>query len=448
MRKNEVFEIEITGMTDEGDGVGRAEGRAVFVPYTITGETVRVIIVKVLKNYAYGRLLDIIKPSEARLKSQCEYFYKCGGCQLWHMNTEKELEYKRQKVTDCLKRIGGLDIEAEPVLNPSERTRYRNKAQFPVTPSGTGFYRRNSHDVILLDNCIIQDERNKAIIDTVDEWKSRYGISAYNEADDSGELRHIYTRSGENGVLITLVTRTAKLPKKDELIKMLTGLDIKIAGIVQNINDRRTNVVLGERNITLWGSDYLIDSIGKVRFKISPMSFYQVNPKATLKLYEAAAEMAELTGKETLWDLYCGIGTIGLFMADSAKKVVGVEIVPEAIENAKENARLNGIENAEFYCGKAEKLAHGLSKNCGRPDVVILDPPRKGCDAELLKTVANAKPKRIVYVSCKPSTLARDLKIMRGYGYETLRALPVNMFPASCHTETVCLLKKNKEQQK
>ena len=229
---------------------------------------------------------------------------------------------------------------------------------------------------------------------------------------------------------------------------MLTGLNIRIAGIVQNINDRRTNVVLGGRNITLWGSDYLIDSIGKVRFKISPMSFYQVNPKATLKLYEAAAEMAELTGKETLWDLYCGIGTIGLFMADSAKKVVGVEIVPEAIENAKENARLNGIENAEFYCGKAEKLAHGLSKNCGRPDVVILDPPRKGCDAELLKTVADAKPKRIVYVSCKPSTLARDLKIMRGYGYETLRALPVNMFPASCHTETVCLLKKNKEQQK
>lgn len=448
MRKNEVFEIEITGMTDEGDGVGRAEGRAVFVPYTITGETVRVIIVKVLKNYAYGRLLDIIKPSEARLKSQCEYFYKCGGCQLWHMNTEKELEYKRQKVTDCLKRIGGLDIEAEPVLNPSERIQYRNKAQFPVTPSGTGFYRRNSHDVIPLDDCIIQDERNKAIIDTVNEWKSRYGISAYNEADDSGELRHIYTRSGKNGVLITLVTRTAKLPKKDELIKMLTGLDIRIAGIVQNINDRRTNVVLGGRNVTLWGSDYLIDSIGKVRFKISPMSFYQVNPKATLKLYEAAAEMAELTGKETLWDLYCGIGTIGLFMADSAKKVVGVEIVPEAIENAKENARLNGIENAEFYCGKAEKLAHGLSKNCGRPDVVILDPPRKGCDAELLKTVADAKPKRIVYVSCKPSTLARDLKIMRGYGYETLRALPVNMFPASCHTETVCLLKKNKEQQK
>lgn len=448
MRKNEVFEIEITGMTDEGDGVGRAEGRAVFVPYTITGETVRVIIVKVLKNYAYGRLLDIIKPSEARLKSQCEYFYKCGGCQLWHMNTEKELEYKRQKVTDCLKRIGGLDIEAEPVLNPSERIQYRNKAQFPVTPSGTGFYRRNSHDVIPLDDCIIQDERNKAIIDTVNEWKSRYGISAYNEADDSGELRHIYTRSGENGVLITLVTRTAKLPKKDELIKMLTGLDIRIAGIVQNINDRRTNVVLGGRNVTLWGSDYLIDSIGKVRFKISPMSFYQVNPKATLKLYEAAAEMAELTGKEILWDLYCGIGTIGLFMADSAKKVVGVEIVPEAIENAKENARLNGIENAEFYCGKAEKLAHGLSKSCGRPDVVILDPPRKGCDAELLKTVADAKPKRIVYVSCKPSTLARDLKIMRGYGYETLRALPVNMFPASCHTETVCLLKKNKEQQK
>ena len=440
MVKNEVFEIEITGMTDEGDGVGRAEGKAVFVPYTIIGETVRIIIVKVLKNYAFGKILDIIKPSEARLKAECKYFYKCGGCQLWHMNIEKELEYKRQKVTDCLKRIGGLDIEAEPVLCPSSRTRYRNKAQFPVTPEGIGFYRRNSHDVIPIDDCIIQDERDKAVTEAVAEWKNKYGISAYNEADDSGDLRHIYTRSGKNGVLITLVTRTSKLPNKAELIKTLTGLDVKIAGIVQNINDCRTNVVLGRKNITLWGDSCLIDSIGNVKFKISPMSFYQINPKSTLKLYELVEEMANLTGKEVLWDLYCGIGTIGLFLAKKAKKVIGIEIVPDAIENARENARLNDIDNAEFYCGKAEKLAGRLSKNCGRPDVVILDPPRKGCDIELLKAVAAAKPKRVIYVSCKPSTLARDLKIMREFGYETLRAVPVNMFPSSYHVETAVLL--------
>lgn len=442
MKKNDIIETEITGMTDDGSGVGHADSRAVFIPYTVVGERVRAVVVKVLKNYAYAKLLDVVRPSVARLKSECEYFYKCGGCSLWHMNNKAELDYKRQKVTDCLQRIGGLDAEAEEVLQPSDRVRYRNKAQFPVTPSGIGFYRQNSHDVIPICDCIIQNEENTKVISAIKSWMEKYSVSAYDEKTDSGCIRHVYTRCGKSGMLITIVTRADELPHKSELIEALKNSGIRLAGVVQNINSRRTNVVLGSKNITLWGDGYLIDTIGSIKFKISPLSFYQVNPKATLLLYKTAAEMAGLSGKELLWDLYCGIGTIGLFMADKVKKVVGVEVIPEAIENAKENAALNDIRNAEFYCGKAEELAEGLYNKYGKPDVVILDPPRKGCDEELLKTVAKAKPKKIVYVSCKPATLARDLKYICANGYEAVRVVPINMFPATSHVESVCLLSK------
>ncbi|MBQ2615178.1 MAG: 23S rRNA (uracil(1939)-C(5))-methyltransferase RlmD [Clostridia bacterium] len=444
MQKNEIYEVEITGMTEEGDGVGRIDGVAVFVPHTIVGEKVQVLIVKVLKNYAYGKLLEVQKPSFGRRKAECPHFYQCGGCQLWHMDTETELAYKRQKVTDCLRRIGKLDIDAEPVEMPSEEVRYRNKAQFPVTPEGMGLYRRNSHNVIPVEDCLIQGKWNQEILKAVTDWMEEFSVPAYEESTHSGLVRHIYTRNGESGILVTLVTAEKNIPHRQELIDRLRGLSLPIAGIVQNVNEKPTNVVLGYENHTLWGDGCLTDSIGKVKFQISPLSFYQVNPKATLRLYELAKEFADLSGKEVLWDLYCGIGTIGLFMADKAKKVVGVEVVPDAIENAKANARLNGIDNAEFYCGKAESLAPRLVQNGEKPDVVILDPPRKGCEESLLKTVTQVKPKRIVYVSCKPSTLARDLKYLTEHGYSVKPVVPVNMFPKTSHVETVTLLVKEK----
>ena len=440
MQKNEIYEITITGMTDDGDGVGRINGMAVFVPYTLVGEKVKILIVKVLKNYAFGKLLEVLKPSVNRTKAACPYFYQCGGCQLWHMDMDEELSYKQQKVTDCLKRLGKLEIEAEPTVLASPEIRYRNKAQFPVTPEGVGFYRRNSHNVIPMEDCLIQGLYNQTVIQKVKEWMEQFSVPAYDEATHTGLIRHIYTRSGESGILVTIVTAKAELPYEEELVKVICESGLPIAGIVQNSNTKRTNVVLGSENKTLWGKGYLIDTIGRVKFQISPLSFYQVNPEATLRLYDIAKKFANLSGNEVLWDLYCGIGTIGLFMADMAKKVVGVEIVPQAIENAKENAELNGISNAEYYCGKAEEIAPKLVAQGDSPDVVILDPPRKGCEEALLKTVTEVRPERIVYVSCKPSTLARDLRYLTDHGYVVKRVVPVNMFPRTSHIECVVLL--------
>lgn len=446
MRKNEVYEMEITGMTDEGAGVGRAEGMAVFVPYTIMGETVRVIIVKVLKNYAFGKLLEVIRPSAHRTKAQCPYFYTCGGCQYWHMDYEQELEVKRQKVQDCLRRIGGLELLVEPVVGAESVFRYRNKAQFPVTMNGIGFYRHNSHQVIDMEDCIIQGEANRLVIQTVRAWMEREKIPAYDETRHTGVVRHVYTRSGQSGMVVVLVTRTHQLPAAERLIQALTALSLSapLSGVVQNINADKTNVVLGRENKTLWGQAELLDAIGDIRFKISPLSFYQVNPVQTQRLYHIAKEFAGLTGREVLWDMYCGIGTVGLYMADRAARVIGVEVVEPAVENARENAELNGISNAQFVCGTAEQQAPLLLRQGLTPDVVVLDPPRKGCDAALLDTVAQAGPRRIVYISCKPSTLARDLKLLAQKGYVLRRAVPVDMFPRTAHVETVVLMSRVK----
>ena len=442
MLKNEIYEIEITGMTDDGDGVGRAESMAVFVPYTIVGETVRVVIVKVLKNYAFGKLLEVIKPSIHRVKADCPHFYQCGGCQLRHMDDEAELEYKRQKVQDCISRIGGLDVTVEPVLNPSENIRYRNKSQFPVTPKGIGFYRRNSHDVIPMEDCLIQGEYSKQLISVLKNWMEKYNISAYDEKNNNGIVRHLYTRDGKEGILVVIVATKDKLPKQQELVDEILKTGLPVAGIVLNVNNKRTNVVLGNKNITIYGKQSLRDSIGRVSFDISPLSFYQVNPKGTLCLYQTAKDLADLKGNEILWDLYCGIGTIGQFFADKVKEIDGVEIVPEAVEDAEKNAILNGIENAEYYCAKAEEIAQKLVKEKSRPNVVVLDPPRKGCEESLLETVTEVQPEKIVYISCKPSTLARDLKYLNQKGYSVKRVIPVHMFPKSSHVETVALLTK------
>ncbi|MDO4743946.1 MAG: 23S rRNA (uracil(1939)-C(5))-methyltransferase RlmD [Clostridia bacterium] len=438
MNKNDIFEIEITGTTDEGDGVGRAEGMAVFVPYALLGETVRVIIVKVLKNYAAGKLLEVIKPSQDRMKSECEYFYKCGGCRFWNVEYETELKYKRQKVEDCLIRIGKLDIEVPQVLGAGNIREYRNKGQFPVSCDGIGIYAQHSHRVIDIDGCIIQDRTNPDILKCVREWMAKYDIPPYDEQTGTGCVRHIYTRCGDSGRMVCVVTNCEKLPHSDELVDTLRANVQGLTGVLQNFNNKKTNVVLGRRFRTLWGEDFIIDSIGDCRFKLSPLSFYQVNKAQTEVLYTLAAEFAGLTGEETVWDLYCGIGTIGQFMAKKAKKIVGIEVVEQAVDNARENARLNGIENAEYYCGTAEELAPKLKGDM--PDVVILDPPRKGCEESLLKTVAKTGAKRIVYVSCKPSTLARDLKILGELGYNVKKVAPVDLFPRTAHVECCVLL--------
>ncbi len=438
MKKNDIFEIEITGTTEEGDGVGRAEGMAVFVPYALIGETVRVLIIKVLKNYAVGKLMEVITPSPDRIKSECPYFYKCGGCRFWNVDYEAELRYKRQKVEDCLRRIGGLDVDVPDVLGAASVYGYRNKGQFPVSCDGIGIYAQHSHRVIDIDGCIIQDKTNPKILKCVRGWMQKYNIEAYNETTGKGCVRHIYTRTGESGKMVCIVTNCEKLPNTQELVKSLRENVEGLTGVLQNLNDKKTNVVLGRRFRILWGEDYIIDSLGDCKFKLSPLSFYQVNREQTEALYSAARDFAELTGEEVVWDLYCGIGTIGQFMAGLAKKIVGIEVVEQAVDNAKENARLNGITNAEYYCGTAEEVAPKLKGET--PDVVILDPPRKGCEESLLKTVAKTGAKRIVYVSCKPSTLARDLKILTELGYTVQKVQAVDLFPRTPHVETIALL--------
>ncbi len=440
MNKNEIFEIKITGMTDDGSGVGRAEGIAVFVPYTIIGETVRVHIIKVNKTYAVGKLLDVITPSEHRIKAECEYFYKCGGCQLWHMDYEAELEYKHNKVADCIKRIGGIETKVSPIIGSNKTSRYRNKVQLPVSGTGIGFYRRNSHDVIDMEDCLLQDIRASEIVNQIRKWIKDYNIEPYNEKSGEGVLRHIYLRMADSGIMVTMVIATDKLPHSEKLAESLKKPELCVTSIVCNINIKNTNVVLGHKNIVIYGTESLSDSIENVSFEISPNSFYQVNKEQTYTLYSIARRMANLSGSETVWDLYCGIGTIGQFMANKASKIIGIEIVPEAIENARKNALNNGLNNTEYYCGAAEKIAPELIKKGERADVVILDPPRKGCNEVLLDTVIKTKPDRIVYISCKPSTLARDLKHLSANGYSVKEIVPVDMFPRTCHVECAALL--------
>lgn len=442
MNKNDIFKTEITGITDDGCGVGKAEGMAVFVPYALPGELVEIIIVKVNKNYAFGKLNTVIKPSPYRTKSECPYFYKCGGCQYQNVDYSEELRIKRQTVSDCIRRIGGIDAPIPEVLGAENTREYRNKGQFPVSADGIGIYAPHSHRVIDMDSCIIQNRENSRVMRAVREWMSEYDIPPYSEEHDSGTVRHIYTRTGGGKITVCIVTKTPDIPHPDALIDKLSAYVPNISGILHNINRDKTNVVLGKNFRTLWGDDFLIDSIESRRFKISPLSFYQVNNAQTEVLYDKVLEFADLHGGETVWDLYCGIGTIGQYLADKAARVIGVEIVPAAIDNAKENARLNKLDNTEYYCGSAEKITPILLGKKLSPDVIILDPPRKGCDASLIETAVKAAPKKIVYVSCKPSTLARDLKLFADKGYETLKIQPVDMFPRTAHVECVVLLTK------
>ncbi len=450
LQKNDDIKLQITALTSQGSGLGRYKDMAVFVEGTAPGDEIEAHIIKVKSSYAVGKIKKIIKPAKCRVESDCVYDSRCGGCAYRHISYEKELEIKRQAVTDALQRIGGLDIEVNQILSIADPKHYRNKAQIPVglDESGnllTGFYSRRTHRIIDSSECLLQREDFNRLIPAIRQYILENPITVYNEKTGKGLLRHIYLRQARatGEIMVCLVINGDSLPRKERLIENLTSTGLNIKSVVININKENTNVVLGERCITLYGSDYIEDILCGLRFRISPLSFYQVNPEGTELLYGKAKEYAGLTGEEVLLDLYCGTGTIGLTMADKAKQLIGVEIIPQAIENAKENAKLNGITNARFVCDDATGMAKTLYDEGIRPDVVILDPPRKGCSREVIETVTKMAPDRVVYVSCDPATLARDLAIFTEQSYEVTEVTAVDMFPRTTHVESVVLLSRS-----
>ncbi|MCL7747660.1 23S rRNA (uracil(1939)-C(5))-methyltransferase RlmD [Halalkalibacter alkaliphilus] len=444
VRKNDQLQVTIEDLTHEGAGVAKVDGYTLFVPNTLPGELVDIKVIKTNKGFGFARLLEIKKESEHRAEPLCPIYHQCGGCQIQHLSYDAQLVSKQKQVKDVLERIGGLkDVTVHPTLGMEDPWRYRNKAQVPVGEEGglviAGFYQKRSHRIINMDECLIQHEENDQIIRVVKNIANKYGIRAYDEEKHRGTLRHVVARKGKvtNEVMVVLVTRGKELPNKKNIIEEIQAQIPNVKSIVQNINPKRTNVIFGDETNVLWGEEYIHDYIGDIKFAISARSFYQVNPEQTKVLYDKALEYANLTGKETVIDAYCGIGTISLFLAQRAKHVYGVEIVPDAIADAKRNAELNGITNVDFAVGEAEKIMPWWYAQGIRADVIVVDPPRKGCDAELLETILSMKPKRVVYVSCNPATLARDLKVLEEGGYVTKKVQPVDMFPHSSHVESV-----------
>ncbi|MGR6541919.1 23S rRNA (uracil(1939)-C(5))-methyltransferase RlmD [Paenibacillus tundrae] len=497
--KNEETVIDIIGMNHDGEGVGRANGYTLFVQGALPGETVRVRVMKTKKQYGYAKLLEIVKASPDRVSAPCPIYDQCGGCQIQHMSYAGQLAWKRQLVVDNLQRIGKLNVLVEdaetlagqseqyanettgqalsdansnesnrirlrlegvmneedtaqgirvlPTMGMTEPWRYRNKAQVPigVTEGGLvgGFYAKGSHRIIDMETCLIQHEHNDEVVAKVKEIGSHFGISAYNEETGRGLLRHVVVkkafRTGE--MMLVLVTNGKDIPYKDEWIGSIREAIPHVASICQNVNKKQTNVIFGDETRVLWGRDVIYDFIGDVQFAISARSFYQVNPVQTEVLYGKTVEYAGLSGKETVIDAYCGIGTISLFLAQHADQVYGVEIVPEAIEDARSNAMLNEMKNVKFEVGASEDVIPRWKEQGIEADVIVVDPPRKGCDPRLLNTILEMKPERVVYVSCNPSTLARDLRVLEDSGYQTVEVTPVDMFPHTVHVESVAMLK-------
>ncbi len=449
IKKNDIIPVEVEDITGQGSGIARVDGMAVFVPMTAVGDKINARILKVKKNYAFAKIEEITVPSAERILPDCECYSKCGGCVFRHISYEEELKIKRQRVYDALTRIGGIrDFEMGEIVGCKSPNSYRNKAQIPVGKDKegsviTGFYAPHSHRIISTDRCALQPPEFDSIASEVKKWIIDHNISVYDENTRSGLVRHIYLRRGGGEIMVCIVINGASIPHKTELVSRLTSLNINITSIILNINTDDTNVILGKKCITLSGSDTISDTLCGLKFNISPLSFYQVNHDQTERLYGLAAEYAGLTGGELLIDLYCGAGTIGLSMAKNVRSLIGVEIVPEAIENARENARVNGIENAEFICSDADAAAKLLAKRRVRPDVVVIDPPRKGCGASVIDSICEMSPSRVVYVSCDPETLARDLKLFDEKGFRTVKVTPVDMFPRTGHVETVVQLMKN-----
>ena len=453
VEKNKEYILDIISQGYEGEGIAKIDGYPIFIEGALQGEKVKVKIVKVKKSYAYGKLLEIIEKSEGREEPKCSNYKRCGGCSIQHMNYKKQLDFKWNRVKDCISKIGGIskEIVNYPIGMNENPYRYRNKVQLPIGKVNgeivIGFYAPRSHNIINIDSCLIQDEVADNVAKLTKEWINKYNIEPATidgEFNPSGILRHIMIRkafkTGE--VMVVLVATKEKVPFIDEFKKIIIENIEGIKSIVLNVNPKNTNVILGEKCITLYGKDIIQDYIGNFKFNISPLSFFQVNPKQTEILYNKALEYANLTGKETVFDAYCGTGTITLFLSQKAKKVYGVEIIEPAIINAKENAKLNNVENAEFFVGKSEEIIPQLINEGIKAEVIVVDPPRKGCDIKLLDAIGETKPEKIVYVSCDPSTLARDLKILEEKGYKTIKVQPVDMFPQTSHVETVVLMSK------
>lgn len=465
LKKDDQIEITIEDMGSEGEGIGHFDGITLFVKDAIKGDKVLVKIMKMKKSYGYARMMSIITPSPYRVEPGCVVARSCGGCQLLHASYEFQLSYKEDKVVNCLKRIGGIENARElmeSIIGMEEPFHYRNKAQFPVGRDKEGkvvmgFYAGHSHNIIDIKDCLIQDKFNMPLVNAVkklvDECDGK--LEPYNEKTGKGVLRHVITRVGAatGEVMVCFVINKDDLDvatRKKIINALVNECDLssfgrKIAGICLNINKKNTNVIMGDKIINIYGKERITDYIGDIKYEISPMSFFQVNPGQTKKLYDTALEFADITGNENVWDLYCGIGTISLFLAKKAKNVVGVEIISQAIDDAIKNAKLNGISNTQFYAGSAQEVVPAMYEQSNgelKADVVVVDPPRKGCDATLLSTLVDMEPARIVYVSCDPATLARDVKFLVANGYEMKRVRCVDMFGMGSHVETVCLLSK------
>lgn len=444
LQKNQLHTVTITGYSEEGLGVARIDGRVIFVHGGVRGETCSIRVLKVLKNVAFARVEEILESSPGRQSSDCPHYPACGGCDFRHLTYEEELEAKRQRVEDALRRIGGADVTVTEILASPQTEGYRNKSQFPVSPEGlAGFYRARTHQVIPASDCLLQSPQAGAIARAVEDYLRENGVAAYDEERHEGLLRHIFVRTNAAGqALVCLIVNGDRLPREEDLIRRVRGACPDTVGVVLSANTRRTNVVLGDRYRTLWGQDYLEDTLCGITFRLAIPAFYQVNRRQAERLYEKALELAELTGEETVLDLYCGAGTITLVMARKAKRAIGAEIVPEAVENARENALRNGITNAEFFCGDAAAVAEKLAAEKLRPDVVVVDPPRKGLEESVIVSIADMAPQRVVYVSCDPGTLARDVKRFRERGYTLQKAVAADLFPRTKHVETVVLLSR------
>lgn len=454
MKKEDIVTLKIEDLGSDGLGIGRVEGMAVFVKDTVIGDEIQAKIIKLKKNYAFGRLEKILTPSPDRVEPVCPVARQCGGCQIQAMAYPAQLRFKENKVRNSLTRIGGfapeqIDRIMEPIIGMEVPFHYRNKAQFPIGTDRegrlkAGFYAGRTHSIIDNHDCALGIPQNKEILEAVLEHMRSHRISAYDETTGKGLVRHVMTRCGfaTGQIMVCIVINGNRMPGEKELVRSLSCLP-GMTGILLNYNKEKTNVILGRETCLLWGKEYIEDRIGAVTYRISSLSFYQVNPVQTERLYNTALEYAGLTGSETVWDLYCGIGTISLFLAQKARKVYGVEIVPEAIRDAKENAALNGLDNTEFFVGKAEEVLPEKYKNEAiHADVIVIDPPRKGCEESVLETMIRMAPSRIVYVSCDPATLARDLRFLCDRGYELKRVRATDMFPMSVHVETVCLMSR------
>ena len=454
MQKNETYSVEITGLTAEGAGVARIDGQVVFVPGVIPGETCRIRIDHVGRTCAYASLMRVEQPSVHRVAPECESFGRCGGCVFWHMDYACELEQKRRRVQDALFRIGGVHFPDLQITGSDSIYGYRNKVQFPVQSqngkAAAGFYKAGTHTVIPIANCKIQPEAAETIRAAILSWMTRENVPAYDERTHKGLVRHIYLRCGKASgqTLVCLVANCAELPKRKSLVRTILEAKPDVTGIVVNYNTQKGNVILGSCFETLYGEGCLEDELLGLTFRLSPAAFYQVNHDQAERLYQKAIELAGFTGDETALDLYCGSGTITLCLAKHVKTVYGVEIVPAAIADAKENAQRNGVANAKFLCADAGQAAQQFAREQIKPDVIVVDPPRKGVSEDVIEAMAAMAPSRIVYVSCDPATLARDIARLREKGYEAKKAHCFDLFPRCAHVETVALLEREKQEDR